>query len=225
MNNTTENALSALAGDHFGDVVPDFSYSVNGSRISVRVMPILGADSYELYRSKTARGKYEPVISSPSPLIDIICPDNSSYHYKVRAVRGSEGGASATKYSRPQYVDIVSSAKERDAKLYRFYEMLKDLGGTLSFEDLDVAIESLKVAGLEIREHEKRHRLEEEAEKRKKDLEAENKRRQAAARRAEAIREKKRREHVESVTRMELRCPECGTANVISSICRITSQL
>ena len=55
MNNTTENALDALAGDSFGDVVPDVSFSVNGSRISVRVMPILGADSYELYRGRTAR--------------------------------------------------------------------------------------------------------------------------------------------------------------------------
>ncbi len=189
---------------NFCDLVPDFSFTVNGTQIAVRVTPVLGADLYELYRCKTAKGKYDRFLSCVSPVLEYYDPEGSSWYYKVRAVHGSEKEEVATKYSKAQFIDLVSAAKERDLRLNQFFESIKGVGDFLSFEDLDIEIESLRVAGLEVREKEQRRKLEEEAEKKKKEIEAQNKRRQAAARRAEARRERKRLEHVENVTRMDL---------------------
>ncbi len=201
--NNVDSPVTNIAYN-FSDIVPDYSFTVNGTQIAVRITPVLGADSYELYRCKTARGKYDRIISGQSPVLEYYDPEGSSWYYKVRAVHGTEQNTVETRYSKPKFIDLISAAKARDERLEQFFEMLKGVGDILSFEDLDVAIESLRVAGLEVREREQRRKLEEDAEKRKKEIEAQNKRRQAAAKRAEARREKKRLEHIENVTRMDL---------------------
>ena len=207
MNNTALDTSNTAIFDgtaSFSNILPEFSFSVSGTQVAVRITPVLGADSYEIYRSKTAKGKYELIMSGASPVLEYYDPEGSSWYYKVRAVRSIGENGAATKYSRPQYIDLISAASKRNERLEQFFLALRSAGEILSFEDLDIAIESLKVAGLEVREKEKRRKLEEEAEKKKKEIEAQNKRRQAAARRAEARREKKRLEHVDKVTRMDL---------------------
>ena len=188
----------------FKDAVPEYSFSGNGTQIVVRVKPIVGADGYEVYQSEKKNAGYSLVVESSSPVVDFYVPDGKSYYYKVRAFHGTDAERITTDYSEPQYVDLVTASKIRDERIENFFNSLKEIGEVLSFEDLDVAIESLKVAGLEVREKEARRKLEEEAEKKKKEIEVQNKRRQAAAKRAAARREKKRLEHVNEVTRMDL---------------------
>lgn len=188
----------------FMAAVPEYSFSVSGTQIVLRVGPIVGAEGYEVYQSEKKRGSYSPVVESFSPVVDFYVPGGKSYYYKVRAFHGTDGERIYTDYSEPQYVDLVTASKIRDERIENFFNSIKDVGAVLSFEDLDIAIESLKVAGLEVREKEARRKLEEEAEKKKKEMEARNKRRQAAAKRAAARREKKRIEHVNEVTRMDL---------------------
>ena len=186
----------------FKAVVPEFSFSVNGTQVVVRVKAIVGADSYELYQSEKPRSKYTLIVKGSSPIIEFYVPNGKSYHYRLRACHGTGADIVTTEYSKPQYIDLVTASKVRDERMDNFFNALKDVGVVLSFEDLDIAIESLKVAGLEAREKENRRKLEEQAEKRKKEIEAQNKRRQAVAKRAAARREKKRIEHVNEVTRI-----------------------
>ena len=188
----------------FRQVVPVFSFSVDRTRITVRIGTILGSDSYEVYQSPTPRGRYKKIVESSSPVIEFCVPDGKLYYYKVRAFHGSGEEKIPTKDSRTESIDLVSAGKLRNERLDSFFRALENVGEILSFEDLDIAVESLKVAGLEVREKEERRRAEENAEKVKKEIEARNKRRQAAAERAAARREKKRLEHVDEVTRMEL---------------------
>ncbi len=202
--NIIEEKKPEYAEDTFKGVIPDFSFSVNGTQVVIRVKTIVGAENYEVYQSETPRGKYTKVVSTASPVIEFYVPDGKSYYYKVRAFHGIGNDKATTDYSKPQYIDLVTAAKVRDERMDNFFNALKDIGEVLSFEDLDIAIESLKVAGLEVREKEARRKLEEEAEKKKKEIEAQNKRRQAAAKRAAARREKKRIEHINEVTRMDL---------------------
>lgn len=183
---------------------PDFSFSVSGSRICVHITPVPGADGYEVLQSAPPRGKYSVAASGASPVLEFSVPKGGSCRCKVRAYRGSGEERIFTELSACRRVDIVSAAKERDARIGEFFESIKRVGNVLSYEDLDIAIESLKVAGLEVNQREERRRLEEEAEKKKKEIEEKRKRRLAAAKRAEARREKKRLEHIEKVTRMDL---------------------
>ena len=188
----------------FQNAVPAFSITINGKQIVARVNPILGAQGYELYRSESPRGKYELAVSASSNVLDLFVPDGKSRYYKVKAFRETDGNREETPFSKAVLGDLVSVSKERDRRIETFFDSLKEVSDVLSFEDLDVAIESLKLAGLEVREKEKRRKLEEEAEEKRKELERQNKRRQEAARRAAARREKRRLEHVDKVTRMDL---------------------
>lgn len=101
-------------------------------------------------------------------------------------------------------IDSTAVAKEKGKLIDAFFENLKEVGDLLSAEDLDVAIHSLKVAGLEIKEREKRKKAEEEARLAEQKRAEEQKRRELAAQRAARRAEKKHREHVAEVTRMDL---------------------
>ena len=68
--------------------------------------------------------------------------------------------------------------------LYQFYETIKNGGEILSAEDLDIAIESLKLAQLDIKDREERKRKEREAESLKERMEDAEKRRRMAEVRA-----------------------------------------
>ena len=203
-NQLTEVETKEFAESAFTAMVPGFSFSVNGTQVVIRIAAIVGADRYEVYQGNTAKGKCELIVSGAAPVLDCYVPDGKSYYYKVRAVHIADGNEITTEFSKPQFIDLVSASRIRDERLDNFFSSIKQIGDVLSYEDLDIALEALKVAGLEVREKEKRRKLEEEAEKKKKELEAQNKRRQAAAKRAAACREKKRLEHVNEVTRMDL---------------------
>ena len=64
-----ENTKQEIAYN-FTDLIPDYTFTVTGNQIGIRLHTILGADGYEVFRSKTARGKYELIVSSPSPVIE-----------------------------------------------------------------------------------------------------------------------------------------------------------
>ena len=196
--------MSKKIAYNFIDIKPNFTYIVNGSQIEIRVETIAGAEWYEVYRSETARGKYELVTTGGSPIQEFYTPDIRSCYYKVRALHGNGEERIETHFSKAQKIDFYSAAKKQNAVIVQFYDALKKVGNLLSNEDIDIAIESLKVATLEAKERENRRRKEEAAEKKKQELEAQRKRRQAAAKRAAARREKKRLEHIDKVTRMDL---------------------
>ena len=204
VNNTALSTTPKFNEKTFEKVVPEFSFSVNKTQVVLRVNPVVGANCYEVYQSKKKNGSYVLILESTSPIIDFCVPDGQSYYYKVCAYHTLDQNRIKTDFSIPQYVDIVTAAIARDERIENFFNSIKEVGNILSFEDLDIAIESLKVAGLEAREIEARRKLEEEAEIKKKEIEDENQRRKAAAERAAARREKKRIEHVNKVTRMDL---------------------
>ena len=60
--------------------------------------------------------------------------------------------------------DIAVRAKEKKELLFNFYENIMKGGEILSIEDIDIAMESLKLAQLDIKEREKRKIIEREAE-------------------------------------------------------------
>ena len=69
-------------------------------------------------------------------------------------------------------IDTTAIAKEKSQILDSFFATIKRAGELLSEEDIDVAMKSLKVASLEMKEKERKRRLEEEAIlKEKKELE------------------------------------------------------
>lgn len=98
----------------------------------------------------------------------------------------------------------ILAAKEKRQVLDEFYTNIHKAGKTLTAEEIDVAIESLKMAALEIKEVQKRKQLEEEARRAEELRMQEQKRREAAAKRAAARANKKHLEHVKSVTAMDL---------------------
>ena len=100
--------------------------------------------------------------------------------------------------------DRVRIAHEQGRKITGFFESLKGIQWYATAEDIDVAMHSLKLAGLEIKEKAARKKAEEEAAIQAKKLEDEQKRREAAAKRAAARAEKKRLQHVAEVTAMDL---------------------
>ena len=100
--------------------------------------------------------------------------------------------------------DAVVRAREKSTLLYSFFENIKNGGEILTTEDLDIAIESLKLAQLDIKAQEERRRQEREAELLKKRMEeAEQRRRQAEVRAAKRA-ERKRRERAKQITAMDL---------------------
>jgi len=100
--------------------------------------------------------------------------------------------------------DPVLQAKEKKSVLYDFYESIKKGGEILSVEDLEVAIESLKYAQLDIKEQELRRQQEREAEFLKQKMAEEEERRKQAEQRAARRAEREHREHVKKVTAMDL---------------------
>lgn len=208
MNTADNRELQAVKDNidvkEFRKLKPEYSYSVNGSQVVVRTKLIIGADGYELWLSDKAGGTYYRAVESMSPVLDVYVPDKKTRYCKVRAYRDNGGDRIETAFSNTRQVDLVAASKERDKRIDSFFEALQSIGNVLSYEDLDIAIESLKLAGLEIREREKRRRLEEEAAHLKEQIDKQNRQRQAAAQRAAERREKRRLEHVDKVTRMEL---------------------
>ena len=202
--NTASKEESAKLAEKFRQIRPSFSFSLNGEVITVRISPVEDAQIYEVYTADKARGEYVCVSKSASPVHEFRLPGKSECCCKVRACREEQTEKADTRFSAIQKIDLVIAEKKRKEKISRFFDVLKEIGTVLSFEDLDIATESLKVAGLEAQEKERRRKLEEEAERNKKLLETQRKRREAAAKRAAARREKKRLEHVANVTRMDL---------------------
>ena len=99
---------------------------------------------------------------------------------------------------------VAELSKKKSALLYNFYENIKVGGEIFSAEDIDIAMEALKLAQLDIKEREARERREKEAELLKQKMEEEEKRRRAAEARAARRAERKRLEHVKQVTAMDL---------------------
>ena len=100
--------------------------------------------------------------------------------------------------------NATATIKEKKDIVNDFFAIVKRAGQSLSSADLDLAIETLKFAGLEIKEREAHERRLEEARIAKEKQEKEQKRRQAAAERAARRAAKKHAEHVEKVTAMDL---------------------
>ena len=100
--------------------------------------------------------------------------------------------------------DVALLAKQKSTLLYQFYETIKNGGEILSAEDLDIAIESLKLAQLDIKDREERKRKEREAEVLKQRMEDAEKRRRMAEVRAAKRAEKKRIERAKEITAMDL---------------------
>ncbi len=100
--------------------------------------------------------------------------------------------------------DVALLAKQKSTLLYNFFESIKTGGEILSTEDIDIAIESLKLAQLDIRAREERRRKELEAERLKIKMEEAEKRRRAAEVRAAKRAERKRIERAKEITAMDL---------------------
>ena len=101
-------------------------------------------------------------------------------------------------------VRVAELSKKKSALLYNFYENIKAGGEVFSTEDIDIALEALKLAQLDIKEREARQRQEQEAEQLKQKMDEDEKRRLAAEARAARRAEQKRREHAKQVTAMDL---------------------
>lgn len=98
----------------------------------------------------------------------------------------------------------VEHAKIKRQSLFNFYESVKIGTELFSSDDLDIAIESMKLAQLDIKERERRRLQEYEAEILSRRLKEEESRRIAAEKRAAARAAKKHKEHVDQVTAMDL---------------------
>lgn len=198
-------AKTKTTKDTFETTVPQFSYSTDGSHITFKVIPVENAEGYEIHKSERARGDYQKILEHKSTVQDYILTTPKTLWYKVRAFKTAPDGTRVfTAYSKAENIDLVAYAKEKATKIDEFFKALKEAGDVLSYEDLDIAIETIKLAGYEQRERELRRKKEREAEKLREQMERETRRRQKAAERAAARKEKKRLEHVESVTRMDL---------------------
>lgn len=100
--------------------------------------------------------------------------------------------------------DIALQAKEKKDFLFNFYDSIMKGGDILSVEDIDIAMESLKLAQLDIKEREKRKIIEREAELLKQKMAEEEKRRRMAEVRAAKRAERKRKERAAQIAAMEL---------------------
>ena len=100
--------------------------------------------------------------------------------------------------------DIALQAKEKRELIFNFYDIMMKGGDVLSVEDIDIVMESLKLAQLDIKEREKRKIIEREAELLKQKMAEDEKRRRMAEVRAAKRAEKKRKERAAQITAMEL---------------------
>ena len=100
--------------------------------------------------------------------------------------------------------DVAEVAKRKKDLLYSFYGNLKDGGEILTSQDIDIAIESLKLAKLDIKVREDRKREEREAELLKQKLAEEEERRRKAEERARKRAQRAREKKAEEISAMEL---------------------
>lgn len=100
--------------------------------------------------------------------------------------------------------DVTMQAKQKSELLYSFFDNIKKGGEILTVEDLDIAIESLKLAQLDIKAQEERRRQEREAELLKQRMEEQEQRRRQAEVRAAKRAERKRKERAKEITALEL---------------------
>ena len=82
---------------------------------------------------------------------------------------------------------VAELSKKKSALLYNFYENIKAGGEVFSAEDIDIALEALKLAQLDIKEREARQRQEREAELLKQKMEEDEKRRAEEQLKKEAL--------------------------------------
>ena len=216
----------------FEKTVPVFSAWVKDEIVSLKITPVRGADRYVAVKAKTPKGKFEPAASGTVPYLTFMDPEKGSWYYMVRAEVGSGEDIHTTAWSSPVFADVVQSAVDSRKNMESFLGTLSTVADTVSFEDLDIAIESLRLRKLDLSEIRRRCQLEKEAEEQKRKLAEEEKRRKAAAERAQARREKKRLQHIEEVTSMDLpldfensfegdsradlHCDSCGDALMMS---------
>lgn len=191
--------------EEFSEAIPVVHYSIKDNLVTIKIDPIEKADGYEVYVGEKPRGKYDFLTSSSCYLISHYIIDHNSKYYKVRSYKKNEDDTiTYSNYSLPQLVDLVICAKNREEKINNFFNSLHDISSILTNEDLDIAIDSLKLAGLEIKEFEEKRRLEENAEKIKREIDLKNQRKklraQREARKKLALEEKR----IQKVTSMEL---------------------
>lgn len=188
----------------FENSTPIFSFTVKDDCISIKACGRIDSDGYELYKCKTKKGEYTFELSSSQPSFECRVPDGRPYYFKIRTFCNCGSEKVYSNFSECELIDILTSTKKRSEKIDKFFDAVKEVSDVITCEDVDVIIETVRLAGYEAKEKERRRKLEEEAKKTRKEMEAAEKRRQAAARRAEARRRKKEQEHIESVTRMDL---------------------
>ena len=73
--NIIEETNQGFIEDAFKSVIPDFSFSVNGTQVVIRVKPVVGADGYEVYQSEKKSGGYSKAAEASSPVVDFYVPD------------------------------------------------------------------------------------------------------------------------------------------------------
>ncbi len=190
--------LKQFSAKEFAKVIPQFTVSRQGVYTIIDITPILGADGYEVYRD----GKL--INKEHSARQEFAETSDARGRYSVRAWCTLDGMQLRTQLSNPISSDMVEQAKLKTEKLNAFFDLIKEAGDLWDYQDLEVAKESLLLAGSEAYEREERRRQELEAEKLRKQAEQEQKRRLAAAKRAEARRRRKEQERIESITRMDL---------------------
>ncbi len=100
--------------------------------------------------------------------------------------------------------DVVLKAAEKTRLLNTLFDTIKKANDFLSSDELNLALETLKLASIEIREKEEIERRRKKAEKEARERAAEEAKRQAAIVKALAKEAEKNRKHVEEVTCMDL---------------------
>ncbi len=100
--------------------------------------------------------------------------------------------------------NAVELAQFKRNTLFNFYESIKNGSAFFSADEMDIAIESLKLAQLDIKERERRQIQEREAETLKRKMEEDEKRRIEAEKRAAARAAIAHKKHVDEVTSMDL---------------------
>ncbi len=191
--------------NEFEQVVPTVTYNVKDQLTTIRVDPVEGAKGYEVYVGKKAKSKYDFLTSGCYHILSHYIVETTGQFYKVRAYKVEEDDTIIyTSFSHPEYVDLVVYAKNRDEKIKNFYESVQEMAHLLSNEDCDILVESLNLARLEIKELDERKRLEEEAEKAKRELDLKKQRKALRARREARKKLTIQEKHIADVTSMEL---------------------
>ena len=98
----------------------------------------------------------------------------------------------------------IHTANEKRKALFDFYSSVRVGTEILSAEELDIALESIKLAQLDIKERQKRQMEEKEAQQLKKNMAEQEKRRIAAEKRAAERAAAAHKKHVAEVTAMDL---------------------